>query len=816
MCAPKEEGDMKKKLTFLATLFMALVIGGLSGPTAAYSTIVVNSLEDVEVPPAGTVTVRSALASAADGETIVFDHRLDGGTIELSIIGDEYTKLKGEVMGMMDTPSGPVSYLVGYFPRDYGKSALYAQKNVVIDASTLPSGITLAWVGGYENPARVLAVYGDLTMTNVSITGGKSFAEELPPPDPSDEYGQLSTRARGAGLAVWGVARLVNCTLYNNHCRREATVPARSRDAGAFGGGIYADIVDMEDCVVSGNSVYASGVSGGGIFSVGGAEAEGNTSRIVRSSITGNGITGYIAYGGGIYSDGGGIGNRKRLELRNCTIARNLVNFSVPVPFGYWRGGGVYMSNGYLFMQSCTVIENQVHGVPRTDSLGKPNLAGGIAATVGNAHAVERMTIGHSVIAGNTVHPFGGDSYENDIFTGTLLYFRSMGYNRIGTIDFSQILVPVGQISWYSLCRRHYPKEGDEDGVKLAEVINLISGITQSETILSAGVDAQNPVVLHYKPKGNALDQVPPSSYVVHETYAEYSVEPGSTNDFLKIILQRIEDEYSLNSPSSDFSDDFTHDFEYFLEYEVDIDENTPGLQPYTDPEGVPIITLAATQWFGPEKTWPKELPNYPYIEFWHRLDAALHAENIPGMGPEVLGDNAWNALFSSGALAENPAITMFVWRHEFDVLMEAVDQLGHQRLANTLGDIGAIEFNGVATDIKANGSDGPVFLSLGEPVSIAISLNAGDKAVQNADWWIAVKTPFAPPGDWYAYVYPAGWMPGVNLCAQTGLFDLAPFGVLNMTLPVGNYTFYFAIDDPDGIPTGPWWGMDLVEVTVE
>jgi len=79
-------------------------------------------------------------------------------------------------MGMRDEPSGPVSYLVGYFNRDYGKSALYARKNVVIDASDLPSGITLSWIGGAGNPARVLAIYGNLTMTNVSITGGHNPA----------------------------------------------------------------------------------------------------------------------------------------------------------------------------------------------------------------------------------------------------------------------------------------------------------------------------------------------------------------------------------------------------------------------------------------------------------------------------------------------------------------------------------------------------------------------------------------------------------------------------------------------------------------
>jgi hypothetical protein len=36
------------------------------------------------------------------------------------------------------------------------------------------------------------------------------------------------------------------------------------------------------------------------------------------------------------------------------------------------------------------------------------------------------------------------------------------------------------------------------------------------------------------------------------------------------------------------------------------------------------------------------------------------------------------------------------------------------------------------------------------------------------------------------------------------------------MALRVGNYTFYFAIDDPDGQPTGPWWGLDSVLVQVQ
>jgi hypothetical protein len=256
---------MKKQLTWVATAMTVLVVTGWLPP----GDIVVNSLEDLENPPSGIVTLRSALADADDGQTISFSRQLNGGTIELSIAGEEKSVLKGEVMGIREEESGPVSYLVGYFERDYGRSALYARKNVVIDASRLPSGITLAWVGGEEDPARVLAVYGNLTMTNVSITGGWSVAKEMPQ-DLDGEYEQLSTRARGAGVAVWGVARLANCTIYDNHCKRDAAVPARSRDAGAFGGGVYANIVEMEKCVVSGNSVSASGVSGGGVFSVGG------------------------------------------------------------------------------------------------------------------------------------------------------------------------------------------------------------------------------------------------------------------------------------------------------------------------------------------------------------------------------------------------------------------------------------------------------------------------------------------------------------------------------------------------------------------
>lgn len=670
-------------------LIVLLLLGGCGGgddSPAPAPALVVNSLLDSATPAAGTTTLRSALAQAASGQTITFDAALDAGTIELSIVANEHTLLKGEVMGIRNEPSGPVSYLIGYFDRDYGRSALEARKDVVIDASSLPSGITLAWVGGAQPGARVLAVDGDLTLTNVSITGGSSVADAN---TISTEHPQPWTLARGGALAVWGTARLTNCKLYDNHVAGDFD---SSRDRGAFGGAVYADLVVMKGCVVSGNSVLGGGAAGGGVYSVGGAGHSGTTSTIDQSTISGNRISGLFTYGGGVYSDGGSIGEQKRLRLTNTTIAGNLVEPAPGLPpfvlaNGYWRGGGVYMSNGYMEIQNCTIVENEVRGVPRTDSLGRRNLAGGIAATVGNAHAVEDLIIGSSVVAGNTVEEVGGVRYAQDIYTGSLFYFRSAGHNRFGVLDFSHILVPVGEPGWASLSRRHYPQNGDADGVALADVIDVV-GVTRSTSILSVGADSGSFAVLHYPPQGTALGQVPNSSYELSETHGDYSVASGATDDFLEIVLGRIENHYGL----SGFAADFQADFETFLQT-LDADPATAGTQPYTDPSGVPILTLADTAYFGPAQTWPQELENYPYIEFWHRLDEALAAASIPGMGPELLGDAAWRQLFSTGQLIENPGITVTMsTRPRLRVTPVGVDQLGNTRPTTSPADIGAIE----------------------------------------------------------------------------------------------------------------------------
>ena len=62
-------------------------------------------------------------------------------------------------------------------------------------------------------------------------------------------------------------------------------------------------------------------------------------------------------------------------------------------------------------------------------------------------------------------------------------------------------------------------------------------------------------------------------------------------------------------------------------------------------------------------------------------------------MGPELLGDEAWQALFTSGALAENPGMRMTVSTGpRLTVQRLSVDQIGTARPAGGAGDIGAIE----------------------------------------------------------------------------------------------------------------------------
>ena len=541
-------------------LAVALLAGGCAtNDNPTNPDLVVDSLEDSATPPSGTMTLRSAIETAASGDTITFDESLDGGTILLSIVAEEHSTLKGEVYVN--------NVFSGYQERDYGKSALYANKNLTIDASDLPHGIAIKWNGGDASHARVLAVYGNLTMMKVAIVSGYSAAEAIVGGT------QPYTLARGGGLAVWGTARLTDCTIAGNTCFGES---GSARDRGTYGGGIYANGLDLNDCVISGNSAIAYGAGGGGIYSVG--------------------------------------------------------------------GGGVYMGGGSLWMSGCTIAENAISGELAYFS-GKPNLGGGgVCATIGNAHTVETAWLQNSVVVGNTLN-----GAAEDWFAGSILDFYSQGYNLVGVVDFSWILVPVPD--WMMSSRRRWPKVGDHDGVALLDALN-VNGAEYHGSVLSAGTDAVQPAILWYPPADLAADKIPNQEYNVTYINAGYSGFGETTDDFLNFVILQLRAQYGAIL-GADFGDEFGD--------------------------------MTGTTWYGPAVTWPSNPQNAAWITFWHNLDTAIGNR----LGMAILGDDFWGT-FTSGPLGDHVHIT--VLRQTKPFRMETTDQLGNARPNGTMGDIGAIE----------------------------------------------------------------------------------------------------------------------------
>jgi spore coat protein U-like protein len=95
--------------------------------------------------------------------------------------------------------------------------------------------------------------------------------------------------------------------------------------------------------------------------------------------------------------------------------------------------------------------------------------------------------------------------------------------------------------------------------------------------------------------------------------------------------------------------------------------------------------------------------------------------------------------------------------------------------------------------DIKANGSDGSITITISDTLSVTIELDPGDYPGVQADWWCVADTPLG----WYYYDDTGTWLPGFYVSYQGPLFTLTPpLEVLSMSgLPIGGYTFYFGVD---------------------
>jgi Concanavalin A-like lectin/glucanases superfamily len=185
----------------------------------------------INVNDSGAGSLRQAVADATNGDTITFPIALSGTTILLT----------------------------------NGQIAL--NKNLTIDGSTLPAGITINGNHAsriFQVNSDVTVVLNSLTITNGTDTGGGNEG--------------------GGGILNYGTLTLNNCTLTRNSAPSSAIWG---------GGGIlsYHGTLMLNQCTVAGNSAN----DGGGIFSY-----FSSTLALNQCTVAGNSAD----FGGGIYNVG--------------------------------------------------------------------------------------------------------------------------------------------------------------------------------------------------------------------------------------------------------------------------------------------------------------------------------------------------------------------------------------------------------------------------------------------------------------------------------------------------------------------------------
>jgi len=218
---------------------------------------------------------------------------------------------------------------------------------------------------------------GSLTLTNVTVTGGRATGEN------ADGGGILSTS---------GTVILINSSVSGNSTSGDladgggirtssgsilvlnSTVSGNSTSGySGYGGGIYTDSgeVFLTNSTLSENNTDGTNSDGGGIFT-----SDGNIT-LTNSTVSGNQTISAYSEGGGISTYAGSV------SLFNSTISSNQTNGALSY------GGGIYTSSGAVSLNNSTVTANR--------TVGENSDGGGIFAYGGD------VSIINSLLAGNIV-----------------------------------------------------------------------------------------------------------------------------------------------------------------------------------------------------------------------------------------------------------------------------------------------------------------------------------------------------------------------------------------------------------------------------
>ena len=291
------------------------------------STLKVTNLGD-----GGKGTLRYEIAQAQNNDTIVFDKRLDGGTITLytdeQMVINKNLTIQGPGAGLLTITSlFDTTQTARIFEVLRGTA-------VAISGLTMSHGSGLAHARGYPSDywdgyGGGILNFGTLTISGCTLSNNSSCS--------------LDSQLMGGGIHNAGTLTVTGCTLSNNSTMygyggaiynagtltvSGGSLSNNSTFAG-YGGGIYnAGTATVSGCTLSGNSADSGGgIANFGALTVGGCQVSGNTA----SPATGTNDGSAIANGGG------GILNMRTLTVSNSTFSGNTPD-NIAGPFT--DGGG--------------------------------------------------------------------------------------------------------------------------------------------------------------------------------------------------------------------------------------------------------------------------------------------------------------------------------------------------------------------------------------------------------------------------------------------------------------------------------------------
>ena len=284
-------------------------------------------------------------------------------------------------------------------------------QSLVIDASTLPDGLTI----DANDTGRIMQIAPShsVALLGLHLTGGKAFGD-------STERDGGAIYNNGANLT------LIDCHLSENNCNwRGGAIFNRAKS-------IENARLTLRRCSIQRNSALLEG--GGGIMNEASNSAYA-TVILERCTISGNsGRT-----GGGIYSSGL-VNGKAAMTLDNCTIVEN-----VATSFG----GGIASRSGTdgsnrtsaspgtssLILSSCTISKNFANYD-----------GGGIWVHHNSDYTRSTPTIGNSIIADNTTGILAPDLSQSSVVINIL-----KGNNLIGNNSGSNVATTDGIVGTDSL-----------------------------------------------------------------------------------------------------------------------------------------------------------------------------------------------------------------------------------------------------------------------------------------------------------------------------------------------------------------------------